>query len=144
MIEEDTIKLLRECDAGTKMGIKSIEDVWDHVKNEKLKEALQNTRREHIDLEKEIHTALNRFSDQGKDPNPMAETMSWLKSNVKLAMDGADSTVADLMTEGCNMGIKSLRRYMNQYTAADEDSKRIANTLISSEKRLVEAVAAYL
>ena len=144
MIEEDTIKLLRECDAGTKMGIKSIEDVWDHVKNEKLKEALQNTRREHIDLEKEIHTALNRFSDQGKDPNLMAETMSWLKSNVKLAMDGADSTVADLMTEGCNMGIKSLRRYMNQYTAADEDSKRIANTLISSEKRLVEAVAAYL
>ena len=144
MIEEDTIKLLRECDAGTKMGIKSIEDVWDHVKNEKLKEALQNTRREHIDLEKEIHTALNRFSDQGKDPNLMAETMSWLKSNVKLAMDGADSTVADLMTEGCNMGIKSLRRYMNQYTAADEDSKRIANTLISSEKRLIEAVAAYL
>ena len=79
MIEEDTIKLLRECDAGTKMGIKSIEDVWEHVKNEKLKEALQNTRREHIDLEKEIHTALNRFSDQGKDPNLMAETMSWLK-----------------------------------------------------------------
>ena len=31
MIEQDTIKLLRECDAGVKMGISSIEDVLDHV-----------------------------------------------------------------------------------------------------------------
>ena len=27
MIEQDTIKLLRECDAGVKMGISSIDDV---------------------------------------------------------------------------------------------------------------------
>ena len=31
MIEQDTIKLLRECDAGIKMGISSIDDVLDHV-----------------------------------------------------------------------------------------------------------------
>ena len=31
MIEQNTIKLLRECDAGVKMGISSIEDVLDHV-----------------------------------------------------------------------------------------------------------------
>lgn len=32
MIEQDTIKLLRECDAGIKMGITSIDDVLGHVK----------------------------------------------------------------------------------------------------------------
>ena len=31
MIEQDTIKLLRECDAGIKMGISSIEDVYNGV-----------------------------------------------------------------------------------------------------------------
>ena len=30
MIESDTIKLLRECDAGIKMGVASIEDVLDY------------------------------------------------------------------------------------------------------------------
>ena len=31
MIEPDTIKLLRECDAGIKMGISSIEEVLEYV-----------------------------------------------------------------------------------------------------------------
>ena len=33
MIEQDTIKLLRECDAGVKMGISSIDDVLDDVRD---------------------------------------------------------------------------------------------------------------
>lgn len=37
MIESDTIKLLRECDAGIKMGVASIEDVLDYVSNTDLK-----------------------------------------------------------------------------------------------------------
>ena len=36
MIEQDTIKLLRECDAGAKMGISSIEDVLGHVRESEL------------------------------------------------------------------------------------------------------------
>ena len=32
MIEKDTIRLLRECDAGVKMGVSSINDVIGHVR----------------------------------------------------------------------------------------------------------------
>ncbi len=42
MIEPDTIKLLRECDAGIKMGTASIADVLDKVNDTKLKEMLEN------------------------------------------------------------------------------------------------------
>ena len=42
--------------------------------------------------------------DEGKNPNPMAKGMSWIKTNVKLVMDDSDETIADLMTDGCNMG----------------------------------------
>ena len=31
MIEQDTIKLLRECDAGVKMGVTSIDDVFEQI-----------------------------------------------------------------------------------------------------------------
>ena len=31
MVEQDTIKLLRECDAGVQMGISSIEDVLGKI-----------------------------------------------------------------------------------------------------------------
>ena len=37
MIEQDTIKLLRECDAGVKMGVSSIEDVLSFTHSERLK-----------------------------------------------------------------------------------------------------------
>ena len=37
MVEQDTIKLLRECDAGVKMGVSSIDDVIGYVKDEKFK-----------------------------------------------------------------------------------------------------------
>jgi hypothetical protein len=45
--------------------------------------------------------------------------MSWMKTNMKLSMEDSDATIADLMTDGCNMGVKSLNRYLNQYKAAD-------------------------
>ena len=70
MIEQDTIKLLRECDAGVKMGISSIEDVLDHVQADKLRKRLTNCKAEHRKLEKEIRNQLDQFHDDGKAPNP--------------------------------------------------------------------------
>ncbi|MBR6573388.1 MAG: hypothetical protein IKK61_00140, partial [Clostridia bacterium] len=131
MIEQDTIKLLRECDAGVKMGVSSIDDVLDYVQADRLKNRLTSCRAEHRKLEKEIRSELDRFHDDGKDPNPMAKGMSWIKTNMKLGMDESDATIADLMTDGCNMGVKSLNKYLNQYEAADEVSKDIAKRLIN-------------
>ena len=40
MIENDTVRLLRECDAGIKMGVDSINEVIDKVKGDALRETL--------------------------------------------------------------------------------------------------------
>ena len=138
MVEQDTVKLLRECDAGVKMGISSIEDVLGYVRDEKMKRDLEGCKERHEQLEKEIRSALDRFHDQGKAPNPMAKGMSQIKTNVRLAFDASDKTIADLMTDGCNMGVKSLNQYLNQYQAADEDSKNLAKKLIRLEEDLAK------
>ncbi len=136
MIEQDTIKLLRECDAGIKMGVSSIEDVLDYVSNEDFRQCLDSCKNEHIKLKDEIQSLLNEYHDDGKEPNPMAKSMSWIKTNVKLVMNESDQTIADLITDGCNMGVKSLNKYLNQYKAADETSKDIAKRLIHIEEKL--------
>lgn len=136
MIEPDTIKLLRECDAGIKMGVSSIADVLDNVHDAALREMLKNCKEKHQELEEELESLLDEFHDEGKNPNPMAQGMSWMKTNVKLAMDESDATIADLITDGCNMGVKSLSRYLNQYQAADEETKDIAKKLIKQEEEL--------
>lgn len=144
MIEQDTVKLLRECDAGVKMGVKSIDDVIDYVKSPRLKERLNACKDEHCTLDKEIGEQLDRFHDEGKNPNPIAEGMSWMKTNMKLAMHQSDKTIADLMTDGCNMGVKSLNRYLNQYEAADERSKDITKRLINLEEQLAVDMRGFL
>ena len=144
MIEQDTIKLLRECDAGVKMGISSIEDVIGNVKSEEMKKYLTECKAEHDKLDTEIQQELDRYQDEGKDPNPMAKGMSWIKTNVKMAFNGSDETIADLMTDGCNMGVKSLNKYLNEYEAADEKSKDIAKRLINLEERLAIDIRKYL
>ena len=144
MIEQDTIKLLRECDAGIKMGISSIDDVLEHVEDERFHQCLSQCRQEHAKLQGEIQALLGKYQDEGKKPNPMAKSMSWIKTNVKLGMKESDQTVADLMTDGCNMGVKSLNRYLNQYKAADEVSKDMAKRLINLEEKLAVDIRQYL
>ena len=144
MVEQDTIRLLRECDAGVKMGIAAIGDVLDHVRSESLKKELTDCKRDHETLEQELQTLLNRYQDEGKEPNPMAKGMSWMKTNVKLSLNESDATIADLMTDGCNMGVKSLGKYLNQYQAADETSKNIAKRLIKLEEQLAVDIRRFL
>ncbi|MDD6063058.1 MAG: hypothetical protein PUB99_10650 [Oscillospiraceae bacterium] len=144
MIEQDTIKLLRECDAGVQMGISSIDEVLDNIQNEELRQLLIDCKNEHIKLVHKIQVLLDRYHDTGKAPNPMAKGMSWIKTNVKLAVEDSDGTVADLMTDGCSMGVKSLSRYLNQYAAADEECKDIAKSLVRIEEQLMKDLRNYL
>ncbi len=144
MVEQDTIKLLRECDAGIKMGVSSIDDVLDYVKSDTLKKDLEDCKEEHKKLDKELQELLDRYRDDGKEPNPMAKGMSWMKTNMKLVMNESDHTIADLITDGCNMGVKSLNKYLNQYVAADEKSKDICKRLINLEEDLTIQMRQFL
>ncbi len=144
MIEQDTIKLLRECDAGVKMGVASIDDVLEQVHSDTLKQYLAECKEEHEKLKSEIENLLSKYHDDGKEPNPIAKGMSWMKTNMKMGMDNSDQTIADLMTDGCNMGVKSLNQYLNQYEAADEVSKDITKRLIHLEEQLTVDIRKFL
>ena len=144
MIEQDTIKLLRECDAGIKMGVTSIDDVIGMVRDEDFRNRLSYCKQEHEELRADLEKALERFGDEGKDPNPIAKSMSWMKTNIKIGLSDTDNTIACLMTDGCNMGVKSLNKYLNKYKAADETSKDIAKRLIRLEEKLAVDIRQYL
>lgn len=144
MIQPDTVKLLRECDAGIKMGIRSIADVLPRIQQEPLQKTLSKCKKAHESLQSEIMSLLDQYEDSGKSPNPIALSMSRMKTAAKLCFHDCDNTVASLMTDGCNMGVKSLSRYLNQYKAADEVSKDITKRLIHLESQLAVDIRGYL
>ena len=145
MENRDTIKLLKECDAGSKMAVTSLDDVLEKVENENLKKLLVETKGHHEKLGNEIHSLLVKYGSEEKEPNAMAKGMSKMKTNFMMNMkEDCDETAADLITDGCNMGIKSLYKYMNQYPAANEKTKDLCKRLIAIEDQLRKELRAYL
>lgn len=144
MEKQDTIGLLQECDAGTKMAVSSIDEMLEYADDPKLKKVLQKSKEHHEKLGNEIHAMLNEKGVPEKDPSVMAQSMSWMKTSWKLGIDGSDATIADLVTDGCNMGIKNLRRYKNQYEDADKSIKQLCEELISMEHHLCKEMRDYL
>lgn len=144
MENNDTVYLLKECDAGSKMAVASIDDMLDKVQSDDLKKLLTESREHHEKLGNDLHSLLIEYKSEEKDPNMMAKGMSHLKTTMKLSMDECDATIADLMTDGCNMGIKSLYKYLNQYPAADHKARELCMRLISIEQELRKELRCYL
>lgn len=144
MENNDTIELLKECNAGIKMGVTTIEETIDYIKNSEFKNILNNCKEEHQKLGSETHELLNKYGEAGKEPNIMAKGMSWFKTNFIVSISDDDGKAADLITDGCNMGVKSLNKYLNKYESADDKSKYIAKRLIDIEHQLAIDIRKYL
>ncbi len=144
MINNDTVNLLKECNAGIQMGVSSKDEVLPKVESHKLETILNDYKNKHTQLGNETNELIKELGEETKEPNPMAKGMSWIKTNAKLYWDESDATISDLITDGCNMGIKSIRRYMNEYDSADERTKDIAEKLIDIEEELAVEISPFL
>ena len=144
MENNDTINLLKECDSGTKMAVASIDEVLEKTKASDMRKLLRKSRDHHEQLGNEIHELLLRHHSEEKEPGLMAKGMSWIKTNMKMTMDGTDAAAADLITDGCNMGIKSLYKYLNKYPSANRIAKDILSRIIAIEDSLRKDLRVYL
>ena len=143
-MNDHTVDLLKECDSGVKTAVNSIKEVLDNINSQSLRELLTDGLTCHESLGNEIHEMLSELGEKGKDPNPMARMMSWMKINIKMLEKPEDKNVAHLMFDGCSMGVKQLSEYLNKYSDADEKSQRLAKKLIDCEEKLAADLKEYL
>jgi len=143
-MNEDTIKLLKEVNSGCKSATNSMEQVLPSVKNEQLKAIISKYNDIHIKLGDECHALLNQVEKDEKDPSPMAKVMSWISTEVKLMLNDDTHRIAELMIDGCNMGIKSLSEYINKYKSATPESIDLAKRLVRIEQDFMNELLPYL
>ena len=143
-MKKDTVNLLKECDAGVKTAVNSIDEVLSDIKSEDLRRIMDDSRLKHQTLGDEIHGDLSSRDERGKDPSLVARAMTWMKINWKMTGKPEDSTIAELMYDGCSMGVKSLAKYLNRYGEADGASKAYAKHLIEIEDTLMTDLRTFL
>lgn len=144
MYNDDTVKLLRECNSGSQMAVYSLNQIAENVRDSKLSSLLADSMKHHRELGNRLHSELLKYGEDSKEPNALARGMSWMKTNVKLTMEDSDRVCADLITEGCNMGVKSIQRELNEDAAADEAAKGFARELMDIEESLAHAMRPWL
>ena len=143
-MEKQTVELLKECNSGCKMGINSMNQVREYVMDEKLAKVLKEYDEKHKKLEKETSKLLAEFGKDEKEPEKMAAAFSWISTEMKLMLKDDASQIAKIMTDGCNMGVKSLHKYLNQYQAANEKSKEITRKLTTLEEQQASDIRGFL
>lgn len=143
-MNEDSIKLLKECYSGCTMAINSIDQVQEFVKDNSLLELLEEYKNEHEHLKEQSCEFLKKTGENGKTPPVMASAFSWITAEMKLLLKNDNTHIAKLMMDGCNMGIQSIGEYLNKYYNACENAVKLAKELIRSEEEFSKKMKNFL
>lgn len=143
-MEDDTRKLLEECNSGCRMGVNSIEQVSEYVKNEDLNEVIAKYKSKNQKLEQKSSEMLKEYGETGKNPGAAASAFSWITTEMKLMLKDDSSQIAKLLMDGCNMGIQSISEYQNQYKQASKESIGLAKDLVKTEEEFMKELKQFL
>ncbi len=143
-MKKDTTRLLRECAAGAKMGERSLNLAVAKMKSGELKNTLESASETHAIIGDEARKMLYSARQNEKQPNPISTLMSEGKIKAACAISPKPETIASLMTDGCNMGAKSLTKALAKYPAASPQARFLCQRLITAEDNLRDRLRKYL
>lgn len=143
-MDKHSIELLQECNSGEKMAISSMNQVLGFVKDEKLRNVIDKYKRKHEELERECEKLLAECKEEGKEPGIVATAFSTISTNIKLALNEDDSKIAEIMMDGCNMGIKSVCKYQNECLEVSKESKSHAEQLVRTEEEFMKELKSFV
>jgi len=144
MTNEDTFSLLKECDAGVKMATDALDDVREYAATPELRALLNTSRQQHEWIGREVADMLKKCGGKEREPHPMARKMASMKTNAKLSADNSEPNVAAVISDGCNMGVKSLKGYLEQYRGAEVPARALCRTLVAVEEQLGTEIRQFL
>lgn len=136
-MNDDTRKLLKECNSGCKMAVESIDQVMNYATDEHLIELLQKQKQKHEELEAESEKLLMAAGCEGKEPGVMASTFSWMTTEMKMMKDQDNRQISKIMMNGCNMGIQSISEYRNKYGNASREARELAKEIVKAEENFM-------
>lgn len=143
-MQEDTRRLLQECNSGCKMAINSMQQIQKDVTDEGLAKLIRESTECHEKLEAESAKLLEENGEYEKDPGMMASAMSWMTTEMKMLLNRSDTEIAKIIMNGCNMGIQTITEKSHAYEAASPESKKLAEQLVKEEEKLMRELKKYL
>ena len=130
--------------ARTYMAAESLEQIRDMVSDQELWKDITESYEKHQELDAKIKKTLSAMEEEGKEPGKMASAWSWMSTEMRMLAKGGDKEAASIVTDGCNMGIKTICGYKNQYSGASKAVMEIADGLTGLEENLRDCMKKFL
>ena len=137
--------VLDELNKGCAMGMDALRDILDKVENKKFKKVLEKE----FDKYKDIHHRIEKKYEQYSKEEPTETTainkaMTSMMTEMKLMKDRSDSKIAELLSQGTNMGIIEGRKLLNHKENLDKEVEAILNDFIEMQEESIEIYKEYL
>ena len=136
--------MLKECNAGCKMAINSMEQLESKLEDGQLKSIVDEYKDKYVQIKSRTRHMLKQAGEEEKEPKKMASAMSWITTEMMMTFNGDNHQAAKLMMDGCNMGIQSVCEYENKYESASKEAKDTAHELVKIEKDFMEKIERFL
>lgn len=143
-MNKDTKSLLCACGAGAQMALGAMDGVVGRVKDPKLRHLLTQSIARHESLGAKAEGLLEQEGAPPAQPGAMAKSMSWIKTNWVMMKHPGDAGAAELVTQGCDMGVRTLARTRNQSLGATNEAKELAGQLMQHERELSAQLSEFL
>lgn len=142
-MNEQTVKLLEECNLGSKMALNAMKQIKDFIKDDELKSLVQNYQEQHEKIEDKSSELLKECGREEKDPGIITTIYGKVATEVKMKLKDDSSQIAKLMMDGCNMGIQNISKNKNDYPEASSESLSLADRLIKIDEKFMKELKQY-
>ena len=140
----DSIALLGECTAKIDLSLSTIHSVLPSIKDRNLRQRLQDNAEDQRQLHDHACALLQRYGGKEKPSGDLRKRMTHLKNSARLALRHDDTTIAYLVADGCDLGVKALSRVQNRHSTADPDAIQLSQELIRCQEGLSARMRPYL
>lgn len=143
-MNSDTVALLKECDAGCKMAVNNMNQVRAYAEDGKLRSVIDEYIKRHENFGDKCHRMLFDLKESTQEPPVMASAFAKISTDMKLMLEKDSHKIAEILIDGCNMGVKSVSEYVHKYDKADKESVSLAKELISMEQKMSDELLQFL
>jgi len=142
--KENEVNVLDELSKGACMGRDAIHFILDKVKDEGLKEELNNQYKKYKEISERINELYPEYSnDEPHKTSTMNKVMTWYGIEMKTMMDDSTSKIAELLLQGTNMGIIEGRKLLN-HKHTDEEVNSLVQEYVEMQEKAVEKLKTFL
>lgn len=138
------MRLLRKTDEGTKYATETISIALDYATGSGMRQLLNKYNKEHEALKGELIETIHERGASESDHPTFSAKMAKMHMKMSLGISSSEHRIAEIMINGCHMGIKTLWKEKNRAKGSGKNSVELADRLIGIEERMKDELLPYL